>query len=151
MNINQLDVKDINIIVELIWNVQIESRQIPIMFQNEESKENFKKNMLEKMDDILSFYGAFDNEKFIGVIGIEENRISYLYVLKEYQNKGIGTKLLRFALDIFKKNNYNIVLIDSVEEAKAFYKKNGFRNKNNKDYSIAMEYKIKRFKPIFKI
>lgn len=48
MNINQLDVKDINMIIDLIWNVQIEFKQIPIMFQSEESKEHFKNCVLKK-------------------------------------------------------------------------------------------------------
>lgn len=76
------------------------------------------------MNDILSFYGVFDDNKLVAVIGIEKNIISYLYVLKEYQNKGIGTKLIRLALEILKE--YDTVLIDSVDSAKSFYKKMDF-------------------------
>ena len=144
MKIREINVKDIDNIVDFIWNVQIEFDQIPSIFQDEESKEIFKSGVLENMNKSLKFFGAFEENKMIGIIGFDKNNILYLYVLKEYQGKNIGTVLLRFTLELLRE--YDTVLIETVETAKKFYKKNGFKNKNNNKYDVLMEYKRKKFR-----
>ena len=148
MNIKKLKVENINEIIELMWNVQMGTKQIPVVFCDEESKQFYKELVHKRMNEKLMFFGMFDEENMIGIIGLEGNRISDLYVLKEYQRKGVGTNLLRFGLEVLKE--YDTVFIDSVDEAKKFYKKNGFKNVSN-DYNPEMQYERKRFKSIFKI
>lgn len=141
MEIRELDILNINEIVELVWKVQTDFNQIPIVFRNEESKVQFKQFVLKRMINELKFLGAFIDNKLVGVIGYEENYIMFLYVLKEFQRKGVGTKLIRIVLELLK--GYETIMIDSIEESKDFYKKIGFIDKDNKVYSICMEYKRK--------
>lgn len=50
-----------------------------------------------------------------------------LYVLKEYQNKDIGRKLMHKAFEETKKNGFNSIIAGCLEENKSngFYKKMG--------------------------
>ena len=91
------------------------------------------------MNDKLIFYGVIINNKIIALIGYEENYIGYLYVSKEYQNKGIGTLLLKMVLELL--NKYETVTIDSVDTAKDFYSKNGFVETKQNVYTMGMQYK----------
>lgn len=54
--------------------------------------------------------------------------IEELFVLEEYRKEGVGTKLLKLALDIGKKTEYPIMVevFDWNNSAAEFYKKNGF-------------------------
>ena len=139
MEIKQLNIENINEISEFVWNIQLEFNQIPKKFINDEVKKQFKKFVLDSMNDKLIFYGVTVNNKIIALIGYEENYIGYLYVSKEYQNKGIGTLLLKMVLELLRK--YETVTIDSVHTAKDFYIKNGFKYEKQKKYSIGMQYK----------
>lgn len=144
IKIKDLNIENIDNIVDFIWNVQKECNQIPVVFQDDDSKEIFKSGVTSEINADLKFFGAFEDEKMIGILGVKRNNISYLYVSKEHQRKKVGTILLRFALEILRE--YDTIYIESVDDAKKFYKKNGFKNKNNKEYDIVMEYKRKKFR-----
>lgn len=148
MKLKDIKIKDIkskyvDFIVDFIWDIQIEFNQIPSIFQDDESKEIFKSGVFESMNNNLKFYGAFIEDKMLGIIGFDKNNILYLYVSNEYQKKGVGTLLLKFTLEMLRE--YDVVNIETVETAKSFYKKNGFKNKNNNKYDVLMEYKRKKF------
>jgi len=149
MKLKDIKIKDIkskyvDFIVDFIWDIQIEFNQIPSIFQDDESKEIFKSGVFESMNNNLKFYGAFIEDKMLGIIGFDKNNILYLYVSNEYQKKGVGTLLLKFTLEMLRE--YDVVNIETVETAKSFYKKNGFKNKNNNKYDVLMEYKRKKFR-----
>ena len=139
MEIKQLNIENIKEISEFVWNIQLEFDQIPKKFNNEQIKKQFKKFVLDSMNDKLIFYGVIINNKIIALIGYEENYIGYLYVSKEYQNKGIGTLLLKMVLELL--NKYETVTIDSVDTAKDFYSKNGFVETKQNVYTMGMQYK----------
>ncbi len=61
-------------------------------------------------------------------------RIRALSILPEFQGKGIGTRLLRHAEEIFKKNGMKLIRIEVVEDnasAYELYKKLGFEKAEN--------------------
>lgn len=82
---------------------------------------------------------AIDNEKVIGIATYgrcrEEDKfgltncgeIYSIYILKEYQQRGIGKKLMNFAVSDLKKENYDKVVIWSLKDNPSveFYKKMG--------------------------
>ena len=82
------------------------------------------------------FYILTENERDLGFIGIELNylfdgktKIHKIYVLPEFQGKGIGEKLIEKAIDISKRNKINVVLLNVNRFNKAidFYIKKGFK------------------------
>jgi len=75
-------------------------------------------------------YGYHDNNKLIGVIGIQEIKdvilIRHAYTLTFYQNKGAGSSLLEYLL---KKNQNSRLLVGTWKNAEwaiRFYEKFGF-------------------------
>jgi len=85
-------------------------------------------------------YGAFIDNRLIGFItfrkaDIATTEISWLAVKTEYQNQGVGSKLVRNSLSIFSDNYYKICYVKTLAETakddgyfktRAFYKKLGF-------------------------
>lgn len=97
------------------------------------------------INDNITFYGYFINDNPVGIIGIKENYINYLYILEGYQHQHIGTNLLNFIINTY--NNYDIITLDSNFESVDMYLKYGFEideNKTNK-YSIPMKYKRRTY------
>lgn len=56
---------------------------------------------------VCPMYGAFDNDKLIGIIGMRKNKthINLVFVKKEYQRKGVATAIFRYLLDDLLKEN----------------------------------------------
>ena len=79
---------------------------------------------------------AYDNEKLAGCLRIRSDgyyfgTITELLVLPEYQNRGIGSELLRLA----KENTPTMLYFGSQPEAEGFYEKNGCK-KGLQSYTI---------------
>lgn len=107
----------------------------------EKSKEYFQTGFdkLEKDLQKHLLYGAFAEGKMVGFITFKENgkdviEISWMAVLPEYRNKGIGTKLLKQALKTLK-DKYSICKVKTLAEThkdegyaktRNFYKQIGF-------------------------
>jgi len=78
---------------------------------------------------------AWDNEKLVGLARTVGDGISIAYlqdilVLPEYQNKGIGSKLLQKVLEMSKDIRQFVLITDGQAEnraAIAFYKKHGLQ------------------------
>lgn len=91
----------------------------------------FYKSNNEKMKKMFEmspmFFVAVDNEKIIGVIRGDKNRIFNLFVLGSYHGKGVGSKLLsKFEKEI-KKNDGKVLRVRSSLFAENFYKKMGYK------------------------
>lgn len=81
-------------------------------------------------------YGAFDNNQLVGFIeGYLEEwnnrfRITNLFIFKEeYQNKGIGTRLINKVFKEAKNSNARMVVLETQSynsKAISFYERNGF-------------------------
>ena len=70
-------------------------------------------------------YLAMKEGKGIGTVTIRENDICRLFVLPEYQHKGVGSRLLDFAENLIGEK-YAEILIDSSLPAKRIYLKRGY-------------------------
>jgi Acetyltransferases len=90
----------------------------------EEIKEFFDKNK-------DNFYLLTNNEELIGSVLIVENYIQSLCINKQYQRKGLGTKLIRYAINqLLINTKYEYVelnILPGNTEAEKFYKKIGFK------------------------
>ena len=89
-----------------------------------------KDELIDELNDGVRMYGYHNNNKLIGVIGIQEVKdvilIRHAYTLTSYQNKGAGSAMLEYLL---KKNQNSRLLVGTWKNAEwaiRFYKKFGF-------------------------
>ena len=89
-----------------------------------------KQELIDELNDGIRVYGYHDNNKLIGVIGVQEIKdvilIRHAYTLTSYQNKGTGSILLEHLL---KKNQNSRLLVGTWKKAEwaiRFYEKFGF-------------------------
>ena len=89
--------------------------------------EHQREYIRNKMEKGSAFYMLTDTEP-AGVISVTGNLIEDLYVLPELQNRGYGTKLLRFAVDLIREKKLTPVLwiLENNHRAEQLYLKNGF-------------------------
>lgn len=108
-------------------------------------------NMINKYIDNCIIYGLFDND-LKSIIAIEEKgkvfEIKNFATYPNFQKKGYGSKLLKYIIENYKKNDTNIIL-GTGENPKTlnFYKSFGFEYfftvdnffKDNYDHEIIEE------------
>jgi len=89
-----------------------------------------KHELIDEFNDGVRMYGYHDNNKLIGVIGIQEVKdvilIRHAYTLASYQGKGVGSMLLE---NLLKKNQNSRLLVGTWKKAEwaiRFYEKFGF-------------------------
>lgn len=89
------------------------------------------KNMLiQFLNNKIVSFGAIDNNNLIGFISYDnEGKIKYFFVLPEYQNKGIGRKLLNSLFTYLNTEHCNVenIHIQSTHFAIEIFKKLGFK------------------------
>ena len=74
---------------------------------------------------------AWEGEKLIGILRAvgDEEPIMYvqdILVRKEYQRRGIGSRLVEGFLEKYSKVRQKVLITDATEKTTAFYKKCGF-------------------------
>ena len=116
--------KDAEIIFELHKNSFQEGQS------NGWTKDNIEKTLSSKN---IEFFTYVESEKPIGFIVLmkilDEAEILSIGVIKNQKHSGIGTKLLNFAINKLKKNNFHNVFLEVAEDNKtaiSFYDKNDF-------------------------
>lgn len=74
----------------------------------------------------LDIYGAFDNDRLIGIIGInrEKQHISLFFVHRQYHRKGIGSSLFNYMMEDCK---FTRISVNSSTYAVPFYQSLGFK------------------------
>ena len=89
-----------------------------------------EKKLVDEFGDGVRMFGYHNNNKLIGVIGIQKIKdvilIRHAYTLTPYQGKGVGSALLEYLL---KKNQNSRLLVGtwlSATWAIQFYEKFGF-------------------------
>lgn len=104
-----------------------------------DSRVNLWNNIISERDQMLSnkqvYVAVDDSSEIIGFISggeafnepkIYDCEVYAFYILKEYQRKGIGQKLLKELINYFTKENYHSMIVWVLEENrfKSFYTKN---------------------------
>lgn len=95
---------------------------------------SYTKDMPRLMNAIkssLMVMTAWNQHRLIGLVRVVGDGQTIIYVqdllvLGAYQNKGIGSKLLKLILAHFKDVRQNVLLTNESENVRAFYEKNGF-------------------------
>ena len=95
--------------------------------------------------EILQNTYVYDDGIIRGFIRIEENEIKKLFVDTFFQGRGIGEKLLKFAIN--EKNTTFLWALEKNTRAINFYQRHGFQLTNHKipekgttEYLVRLEY-----------
>ena len=85
------------------------------------------------------------NNSIIGFIGINKNYIEGIFIKEEYQNKGVGSKLLNYIKNLYNELYLNVY--KNNDNAIKFYKKHNFNiikekiDENTNEIELVMQYK----------
>lgn len=101
-------------------------------FENDSKKR--KRIEFEVENEIRIMYAYILNCKYIAGMSLcpMDNKtiyLSYLVVNEEYRNQGIGTKMIRYACQLSKKEGFSYIVLkvdNDNTEAERLYKKLGF-------------------------
>ena len=102
-------------------------------------------DQIKKYIDSSTFLATIDDEKIIGIIGMNEineksTEIVCVAVDEDYQNKKIGTNLIEKAISVSKEKNYKEIIIKTGNCGIGqlyLYQRCGFRfDSVNKNYMI---------------
>lgn len=91
-------------------------------------KKNYWINNLNSVKEQFKeadIYVFVDNEQIMGFAGLQKNYLAAIFVKKEYQNHGVGRKLLDYL-----KREYSELSLDVYDkniQAKNFYLQNNFK------------------------
>lgn len=106
------------------------------LFYKETIKQYNKINInyiIESNDLDNNYYILLDNDIIVGYINycIDEEyentiMINQLFILREYRNKGLATKLINNLFEEYKDFNFCLGVVESNENAKRLYNKLGF-------------------------
>ena len=87
-------------------------------------------------DEKAIHYGMFVDENLVGVasiyIDLYQARLRKFAILEEFQNRGLGGKVLMHILDDLSKFQINYFWFDARESAISFYRKFGFQVEGNR-------------------
>jgi GNAT superfamily N-acetyltransferase len=95
VSIRKLSEEEISTALDLAWRVFSEYESPDY---SKEGIEEFKKCLHdEEYLDGIEYYGAFDGERLIGLVGIRSDKkhICFFFVDGKYHRRGIGTKLFK--------------------------------------------------------
>ena len=88
---------------------------------------NSKKELIRRFKKTPIFYVATENNKIIGAIRGKKDKITNLFIDKNYHQRGIGKKLVeKFETEVIKQR-LNKIKIHSSLYAIPFYKKMGYK------------------------
>jgi GNAT superfamily N-acetyltransferase len=116
---------EIPVALDLAWRVFSEYESPDY---SEEGTEEFRKCLHdEEYLTGIEYYGAFDAEKLIGIIGIRPDRkhICFFFVDGKYQRQGIGTRLFKTVLQDYPEQT---ITVNSSPYGVPFYHALGFEN-----------------------
>jgi aminoglycoside 6'-N-acetyltransferase I len=124
-------------------------RSIAKLFLEESNKKPYNQNYTSKtiklrvnnMFNFGSLYLALIDENIVGFIAIagegkEEIYIDEFWIKSEYQKKGIGSELLKFVQDKYKKKGAKAISVMTSKKAGAFKFYRAFKFKENKETVI---------------
>ncbi len=89
-----------------------------------------EENLFNGIKNSTDVFAAYDNQLLVGLIRTisDQETICYIQdilVLKEYQRKGIGKKLINIILDKYKNVRQIVLMTDNNNNTNEFYKRVG--------------------------
>lgn len=158
MEINQIKIEKISDLyfdeaVDLILEVMNDFGQLPKSMIENDDRRYFKLITYDSFkNNELDLYGAFYDNKIVGVIGSEENNIDYFFVKKDYQHQKVGTLLMDNYFRRVNQQNFKKIYVDASNYARDIYKKIGFEDEykqveEKREYQ--MIYRMEKYNGIY--
>lgn len=106
-------------------------------------------SLTQQLQEGHKYYGIYEAEEFLGFLDLQLNypfenelKINKIYVLSSSQGKGLGLKLMRFALETARISAMQSVSlqVNRHNKAKDFYAKIGFTVREEKKFDIGNGY-----------
>jgi N-acetylglutamate synthase-like GNAT family acetyltransferase len=121
---NNNDAIEVSKIIEKCFRTQNLGNYTKESIENQINENSTEK--LIKTSKQVRYFVSLDNDKIIGICGYDKNKVRTLFIDPEYQNKGIGSLLLKYVLAEAKNEGINELKCWSTKYAERFYNKNGF-------------------------
>lgn len=91
---------------------------------------NDVKRLKNAIDNSLKVWSVWDAVRLVGLARVVGDNYTIIYIqdiliLEEYQNQGIGSKLLKLILEQYKSIRQVVLMTDNTEKTIRFYQKNG--------------------------
>ncbi len=92
---------------------------------------NQKELLFKGIKNSLDVYGAYDRDKLVGLIRTIGDKETIIYIQdilvnKEYQRRGIGSKLVNIVIEKYKHVRQIILMTDQTKQQISFYQSLGF-------------------------
>ena len=145
MNIRLAESKDIVQLIQMRWDFTIEDNQTNNF--DESDFKVFKKECQEFLEKALNsetwfIWVAEENSNIVSHIYIEiiqkvprPGRITYpfaymtnVYTVKEFRNKGIGSRLITSINEWVEREKYEFIIVWPSDESIDYYLKNGYKH-----------------------
>lgn len=89
--------------------------------------------LMRAIENSLHVFTAWDGQRLVGLIRMVGDGQTIMYiqdilVLKAYKRKGIGSALLKLALEANAHVRQKVLLTDESPETRKFYEANGFQS-----------------------
>lgn len=125
--VNQNNKNDIEAMM-VVWESSVVATHT---FLTAKDVEALKPEVRKYLQSIEHLYGYYEQE-ILGFIGIEHEKVEMLFVSGEARGKGIGKKLLQFAIDSLKVKYVDVNEQNS--QALGFYQHMGFHVKDRSEF-----------------
>ncbi|NLL71791.1 MAG: GNAT family N-acetyltransferase [Epulopiscium sp.] len=91
---------------------------------------NDVKQLKDAIDNSLKVWTAWDVDRLVGLARVIGDDYTIIYIqdiliLEDYQNQGIGSKLLKLILEQYKSIRQIVLMTENTEKTIRFYQKNG--------------------------
>ena len=127
MEIRELEYEDLETASRVLWKSYYEAEKNNTPMEGMEKFRDLTSPVslsMNTFDGSVLLYGAFENEKLVGVGALKEKRhVLLLFVLPESQRRGVGAALLSHLLSLCTAN---FVTVNSSDFGVSFYQKFGF-------------------------
>lgn len=125
------EARDWEMAMEVAW---VTFRQNASRVGNEEGSINFRQGItstqlyIDFLQGKCPLFCAYDGRKVVGMLSLRDSaHISLFFIQKEYQGRGIGTRLLNFCLEFCRKNGIEELTVNAASTGMFFYRAKGFQ------------------------
>ena len=88
------------------------------------------KQLKNAVDNSLKVWTAWDLDKLVGLARVVGDNYTIIYIqdiliLEDYQNQGIGSRLLKLILEQYRSIRQLVLMTENTKKTVKFYQKNG--------------------------
>lgn len=143
LEIKTASATDLRHVARLRWDFKIEAGDIATIDRNDFERQCLLKLQAEAIH--WTHFLAWEGTEVIGMVScclvpkilspdMKGDSISYLtntYIIPSWRESGVGSKLLRFAIEWAKEKNIEVFFVWPSDRSRSFYGRLGFKEEND--------------------